>query len=239
MRDDEAEVHAEGTVSVGVGEPRGGPWSRVALVAVVALAMLLAWRLGVFARLSEPLALARAVGAMGVRGYVAFVVAYALLQPFGVPGTVFVVAAPLIWPWPVAFALSMVGTMLASVIGFSFARFVARDWVSARVPERFKKYDAALEQHAFRTVFLLRLIFWMPQALHAFLGVSRVPFWTHVWGSLAGYAPTLFVVSYFGAKVFDAHGNMKPDAWPIMGGMVAASLTVLLIVRVMERRQRG
>ena len=30
-----------------------------------------------------------------------------MLQPFGLPGTVFVFAAPLIWPWPVAFGLSM------------------------------------------------------------------------------------------------------------------------------------
>ncbi len=55
---------------------------------------------------------------LGPWGYVAFVAAYAALQPFGVPGTVFIMAAPLIWPWPVAFALSMAGTMAASVVGF-------------------------------------------------------------------------------------------------------------------------
>jgi uncharacterized membrane protein YdjX (TVP38/TMEM64 family) len=111
--------------------------------------------------------------ALGAWGYIAFILAYTALQPFGVPGTIFVVAAPLIWPWPIAFALSMVGTC-ASVVGFSFARFVAKDWVSAHIPERLRKYDASLERNAFQTVVVLRLLFWMPQVLHSFFGVSKV-----------------------------------------------------------------
>jgi uncharacterized membrane protein YdjX (TVP38/TMEM64 family) len=133
--------------------------ARIGAVAIIAIALLVAWRAGVFAQVAEPKVLARGIVEMGVWGYVAFVVAYALLQPFGVPGTVFVVAAPLIWPWPIAFALSMTGTMAASVIGFSFARFVARDWVSARIPARFRKYEDALESSGLQTVFVLRLVF--------------------------------------------------------------------------------
>lgn len=210
---------------------------RVALVALIATGLLLAYRFGVFANVSDPETLARTLVALGVWGYLAFILAYALLQPFGVPGTVFVVAAPLIWPWPTAFALSMAGTMAASVIGFSFARFVARDWVSKRIPARLRKYDEALEKRAFRTVFFLRLVLWMPQVLHSFLGVSKVPFWTHFWGSLFGYVIPLFVVSFFGSQVFDLHGNMKPNAWPIMGGMALGSLALVLTLRCLDKRR--
>jgi len=202
-------------------------------------ALVLAYRFGLFAEVSEPRSFARAVVAMGVWGYLGFIVAYTCLQPFGVPGTVFIVAAPLIWPWHIAYGLSMIGTMAASVVGFSFARFVARDWVAARIPQRFRKYDAALERSAFRTVFTLRLIFWMPQVLHGFLGVSKVPFWTHFWGSFFGYIPPLFVVSYFASEVFDGSGQLKPRAWMIMGGMALTSLVVALIARQIERSSRG
>jgi uncharacterized membrane protein YdjX (TVP38/TMEM64 family) len=181
----------------------------VAAVAVVAGAH---W-LGVFERLAEPAQLARSLVELGAWGWVAFVVAYAVLQPFGVPGTVFIIAAPLLWPWPIAFALSMVGTMAASVIGFSFARFVARDWISSRIPIRFRKYDDALTKRAFGTVFTLRLIFWMPPLLHAFFGVSRVGGWTHFWASLAGYLLPLFLVSFFGARLFDAMKNAPLSLW--------------------------
>ena len=212
--------------------------ARIVALLAVGTGLALAWRMGVLDRLAEPRSLARSLVEMGAWGWVAFVVAYTLVQPFGVPGTIFVVAAPLIWPWQTAFALSMIGTMGASVVGFSFARFIARDWIAARIPARFRRYDEALERHAFRTVFLLRLIFWMPQVLHIFFGVSKVRFWTHVWASFLGYIPPLLVISYLGSEIFDASGHMQPRAWPIMGGMVTASVLLVLGVRHWERRSR-
>ena len=212
---------------------------KLGVVSLVLIVLAAAWYFGVFERIGEPKALAEALVGMGTWGYLAFIVAYTVLQPFGVPGTIFIVAAPLIWPWQTAFALSMVGTMSASVVGFSFARFVARDWVSTRIPARLRRYDAALEQRAFQTVVILRLIFWMPQVLHAFLGVSKVSFWTHFWGSLIGYVPPLFLVSYLGATMFDASGKMQPGAWPIMGGLLIASLTIAALARAYERRLSG
>ncbi|HMI93866.1 MAG TPA: VTT domain-containing protein [Polyangiales bacterium] len=224
------------------GPPATPRWLRLAKIAallVVAIALGLGYRFGVFAQLAEPRQLAQTLVAMGAWGYLAFVLSYTVLQPFGVPGTVFIVAAPLIWPWPTAFALSMVGTMSASVVGFSFARFVARDWIAARIPARFRKYDDALENDAFRTVVVLRLIFWMPQLLHSFLGVSKVPFWTHFWGSLVGYLAPLFVVSYLGAEIFDASGRMQARAWPILGALLALSLLLVAIMRRYGKRERG
>jgi uncharacterized membrane protein YdjX (TVP38/TMEM64 family) len=212
--------------------------SMSAKIGVVALAILVlagSYHFGVFARLAEPKALASALLSMGAWGQLAFIVAYATLQPFGVPGTVFVVAAPLIWPWQTAFALSMVGTMLASIVGFSFARFVAKDWVSARIPARLARYDESLAHNAFQTVVLLRLIFWMPQALHAFFGVSKVGFWTHFWGSIIGYVPPLLVISYLGGKMFDASGRIQPGAWPVLAGLVSTSLLIALVARRIQR----
>jgi uncharacterized membrane protein YdjX (TVP38/TMEM64 family) len=212
---------------------------KIALVVVVAGGLALAYHFGVFERVSEPRRLVDALLAMGLWGYAAFILAYTVLQPFGVPGTVFIVAAPLIWPWQVAFVLSMVGTMSASVVGFSFARFVARDFIAARIPARFRKYDQALERHAFRTVFLLRLIFWMPQVLHSFLGVSKVSFATHFWASLLGYVPPLLVVSYLGSEIFDSAGNLQWRSWPMFAGLLAASLLLVAIFRYQDRRARA
>lgn len=216
---------------------RSGLAIKLGVVGLVLLMLVLAWRFGVLDRVAEPRALARALVEMGGWGYLSFVLAYTVLQPFGVPGTVFVIAAPLIWPWRTAFALSMTGTMAASVVGFSFARFIARDWVSTRIPARLRKYDAAVERSAFLAVVVLRLIFWMPQVLHSFLGVSKVSFWTHFWGSLIGYIPPLLLVSYLGATMFDASGRMQPAAWPAMAGLLVTSLVVATLARAWERRR--
>ncbi len=196
---------------------------RIAAVLAVIAILTLAQRLGVFQQLADPAHLTRALVELGPWGYLTFVVSYAVFQPFGIPGTVFVLAAALIWPWPVAFALSITGTMAASVVGFSFARFVARDWISTKIPARFQKYEDVLARRELTTVFLLRLVFWMPPLLHAFFGVSKVRFWSHFWGSLAGYMLPLFLMSFFGQRLFDALKSAPPEAWI---GTVACVVTL-------------
>lgn len=208
--------------------------ARVSLVLLVAALMVVAHQLGLFGIFAEPARAKEALLGLGALGYLAFVVAYAALQPFGVPGTVFIMVAPLIWPWPVAFALSMVGTMAASVVGFAFARFVARDWVARRIPARFRKYDEALERRGFVTVVTLRLIFWMPPMLHAFFGVSKVRFWTHFWGSFFGYVPTLLLVSYFGEQLFEMMKTASVGTWL---ALVAVTAAVLFAYWWLQRRR--
>ncbi len=206
-----------------------------AVLSVIAL-LVVAQRLGIFHQFSDPARIKQTLVDLGPWGYVAFIAAYATLQPFGVPGTVFIMAAPLIWPWPVAFALSMTGTMAASVVGFTFARFVARDWLSTKIPARFRKYDESLARRAFTTVFLLQLIFWMPPLLHVFFGVSKVRFSTHFWGSFTGYLLPLFLVSFFGQKLFDFLKDAPPWAW------AALVVPVLLIggtVWILRSRTRS
>ena len=206
---------------------------KIAVVVVVLALLVLAQRLGVFQQFGDPERVRQTLVELGPWGYLAFVLAYASLQPFGVPGTVFVMAAPLIWPWPVAFALSMTGTMAASVVGFSFSRFVARDWISTKIPQRFRKYDEALARRAFRTVFLLRLVFWMPPLLHAFFGVSKVRFATHFWGSFAGYILPLLLVSFFGERLFDAMKHAPAEVWV---GIAATLLVIGATVWFVKRR---
>lgn len=222
--------------------PRGVRSSRSARFAVFVLVLVLltgAYRAGIFEQLREPERAARTLVELGAWGYLAFVVAFALLQPFGIPGTVFVVAAALVWPWPIAFALSMTGTMCASVVGFAFARFVARDWVSKRIPARFRKYDDALATRAFTTVFALRLIFWMPPLLHASFGISKVRFWTHFWGSLVGYLLPLFLLSYFGQKLFDAVRQAPPAAWGALGSVAILLAAGAWLLRRRAARRAG
>jgi uncharacterized membrane protein YdjX (TVP38/TMEM64 family) len=224
----------------GVSEssPRALRNARLAAAAAVVALLLAAQQLGVLQRFGDREDLARTLVGLGVWGYAAFLAAYTLLQPFGVPGTVFILVAPLIWPWQEAFGLSLVGTMSASVVGFSFARFVARDWLTRFIPQRFKQYEEALARRGFATVLVLRFVFWMPPLLHAFFGVSRVPFWTHFWASFLGYLVPLFLVSFFGQKIFDALAGLPPTAWVGLPFTVAiGALTVWSLRRARAARE--
>jgi uncharacterized membrane protein YdjX (TVP38/TMEM64 family) len=205
---------------------------KIAAVVAALVMLIVAHQLGILHQFTEPARIKQTLVELGGWGYVVFILAYAALHPFGVPGTVFVLAAALIWPWPVAFGLSMVGTMCGTVIGFSFARFVARDWVATKIPARIKKYEHVLERRAFLTVFVLRVVLWMPPWLHAFFGISKVRFSTHFWGSFVGYLLPLFLVSFFGEKMFELMKNAPPSVWIALGvGTVSIWLTVYLVRR--------
>ena len=213
-------------------DPRTLRFARIGAVLCVAILLAVAHRFGVFEELADPDHAAHAVRDLGAWGYVAFLVAYTVLQPFGVPGTVFLIAASIIWPWPIAFGLSMTGSMTATTVGFSFARFVARDWLAPKIPARFSKYEDALAARGFLTVFLLRLFFWMQPLLHAFFGISKVKFRTHFWGSFAGYLAPVFLVSFFGEKLFTALRNAPPHVW------VCIAVVVLTLGAITLHRRR-
>ncbi len=204
---------------------------------LVVLAVLVAAKLlGIFEQLADPAGVKQALLQLGPWGQLAFVGAYAVLQPFGFPATIFTFSAPLIWVWPIAFALSISGAIAASVVGFVFARFVARDWVAARIPPRFRRHDEALGRRAFVTVFLLRLVFWMSSPLHAFFGVSQVRFWTHFWGSLLAYVPPLLLISMFGERIFELLRTAPVALWI---GLAAGVLAIGLGWWLWTRRRDG
>lgn len=184
--------------------------AKVALVLLVATVLAVAWRTGVLRQFADPASVKTTLLALGPWGYVVYVLSYAALQPFGVPGTVFIMAAPLIWPWPVAFACSPCWGPCRPAWWASPSR--ASSPATGSLPasrSASRRYDEALARRAFATVFTLRLIFWMPPLLHAFFGVSKVRFATHFWGSLFGYVIPLLAVS-FGAAALRTSSGCRP-----------------------------
>jgi len=81
---------------------------------------------------------------------------------------------------------------------------------------------------------VLRFIFWMPQMLHTFLGLSKVSFWTHFWGSLVGYAVPLFLLSFFGQKLFDMMQATPPSVWLALA--LGCALLALGVWAIRRRR---
>src|SRR5262249_18524763 len=66
--------------------------AKIAAVVLAVAIVVIAQRLGIFHLTSDPVRLKQAILDLGPWGYAAFIGAYTVLQPFGVPGTVFVVA---------------------------------------------------------------------------------------------------------------------------------------------------
>ena len=134
-------------------------------------------------------------------GPIVFVAVMWALQPLGVPGVVFMVPAALVWPAPAAIGLSWVGNMGASFLAFAFARWVARDWAQARLPERIRRWDDRLAGDGVAEVTTLRVFTGQLTPADWLLGVSSVKIRPFLIGTGIGIVPVIAIVVLAGASL--------------------------------------
>lgn len=219
-----------------------GSLLKIALVAVVV--SLIAWfyASGSYEEV-DPQAIRVWIRNAGVWGGVLFVVAYSCLQPFGVNGLLFLLSAPLIWSPTDAFLLNWIGTVGTGVFSFLVARFIARDWVQKRLPQRVRRFDDRLHTRGLVTVLLLRLVFYTTPTVQYALGVSRVKIGPLMLGTILGVAPFTLMTTLLGVRVsawLDAH---PVSNWPweqigpwLVVVAVAITATGTFIVRKWKAR---
>jgi len=172
----------------------------------------------------------------GILGPLIFILVMWCTQPLGVPGFVYMVPAGIIWPYPLAIALSWIGNIGASYIAFVFARWFARDWVKARIPPQMHRYDDRLEQGGLRPVILLRVVFGQLPPADWLLGVTSVSQRNFLIGTAIGIIPgvVLFVVA--GGGLVDLVRDM-----PTVARRVAIGIVISLAIgrRMWKRRSRA
>lgn len=174
----------------------------------------------------------------GAWGGVLFVLAYCVLQPLGVRSVFFLLSAPMVWEPLSAFLLSWLGTVAASIAAFGFARFLAHAWVQRRLPSGIRRLDDRLATRGFRTVLLLRLIFFTAPSLQFALGVSRVRVGPFLGGTILGVLPFTALVTLLGVQI-NAWLTKHPIAsWPwdrfaplIIVLVLALAAAALLFIR--------
>jgi uncharacterized membrane protein YdjX (TVP38/TMEM64 family) len=172
----------------------------------------------------------------GIVGPLVFVLVMWATQPLGVPGAVYMVPAGIVWPYPLAIALSWVGNMGASWIAFAFARWFGRDWVQLRIPKRMLPYNDRLVTGGLWPIVLLRLVFGQLAPADWLLGVSKVSSRNFVIGTAIGIIPgvVLFVVA--GGGLFDALTGTSTGTRRIV---IAVVIALAVGRRVWLRRRRS
>ncbi len=146
-------------------------------------------------------ALRSRVQAWGAWGPVGLVLVTSILQPLHISIYVFLISAVVIYGPLLGGLISWVAILGASCTSFGFSRYVARDWVQERVPDRFKRFDERLETKGLKTILMLRLVFFTTPMLQLALGVTRVPFRTYLLGSAIGVLPWLVASVLLASKI--------------------------------------
>ena len=203
---------------------------RLIILAILASVFAIGYSTGLYQYLA-PERLREFAEAAGAFGPLVIIVLFSLLEPFGVPGAVFMLAAIAIWPFGLAFLVNWIGATCAGMFGFAFARYFGRDWVSGRLPPRLQKWDDRLSRQGLPIVIGFRAMFFLNPASHWALGLSRVPATTAALGTAIAYLPWTLAWTYFGTQIltwFETH------TVEFVIGIASIVLVVFLI-----RRLRG
>lgn len=168
------------------------------------LAVVVALVIGLFASgalntfsLERTTELIRASGPWGV---VVYLLAFAFLQPLGLSGNMFTIVAGLIWPTWAALLLALVGAMGSAMVNVAFARYIAYDWVQARIPPRLRKYEHWLTDRGLLGVVMFRTATFTLHPAQLLIGVMQVPLPRLVLGTAIGFIPAVVMGVVLGGQ---------------------------------------
>jgi uncharacterized membrane protein YdjX (TVP38/TMEM64 family) len=217
----------------------GPPWGKLALAAVALVALIALGRVA-GARVDEFRAW---IDGLGAAGPIAFVAGYALGVVAFLPGAALTLVGGGIFGVVEGTALVFVAAVLGSTLAFLIARYVARDFVAARIAgnAQFAAIDRAIGQQGRKIVFLLRLSPVFPFSLGNYaLGLTRVRLADYLVGA-AGMLPGTFLYVYLGSLAGDvasAAASGRADAGKTaltFVGLAATALVTVLVTRIARR----
>ena len=204
--------------------------NRIILAAIIVTLAGLAFYTGLFKHLT-PDHLGEIADSAGAFGPVIIIVLFTVLEPFAVPGAIFMLAASALYPFWLAFIVNWLGSIGAGMFGFAFARYFARDWVSGRMPERLRKWDDRLSNEGLRVVIIFRAMFFLNPASHWALGLSQVRAPQAALGTAIGFLPWIIMWSYFGERILNWFDTNSTGMIIGVGLAIAAAIAVSIVIR--------
>jgi uncharacterized membrane protein YdjX (TVP38/TMEM64 family) len=171
----------------------------VVLLALVALAITL-FATGAFENFSleNTAQLVRSYGPWGIAVYL---LAFALVQPLGLSGNMFVIVAGLVWSKPLALLLALLGAFGSAMTNVAVARYVAFDWVQRRIPPKLRRYEKWVTERGLVGVILYRLATFTLHPAQLLIGVLQVPLPRLMLGTVIGFLPPVFIGVVLGGEL--------------------------------------
>jgi len=138
----------------------------------------------------------------GIPGELLFVAAGGVVTALAVPRHVVSFLGGYAFGLSLGTALALLATEFGCALTFFYARIVGRPLVSARLGARARRIEDFLASNPFSMTLLIRALpIGSNFATCLAAGVSRVPVWPFLLGSLVGYLPLTFAFALAGSGV--------------------------------------
>ncbi len=138
----------------------------------------------------------------GISGELLFVAAGGLVTALAIPRHVVSFLGGYAFGAGLGTVLALIATEIGCILTFFYARAVGRPLLSARLGARVRRIEDFLAANPFPMTLLIRLLpVGSNFATSLAAGVSRVPAWPFLFGSLLGYLPQTFVFALAGSGI--------------------------------------
>ncbi len=172
-------------------------WIRLGILfaVVIALVILLA-ATGMRDKFTVANVRAQAIAA-GPWGVLGFGVAFCVGSLLYIPGTVFFVAAILVWGRVAGGGVAFVSAVLAVLFTFVLVRGAGGQVLGESRRPLIQKILSRVDKYPIRTVALLRLIFWTSPPVNYALALTSISFKDHLIGSALGLVLPVVAMALF------------------------------------------
>ncbi len=182
----------------------------------------------------------------GSAGPFLFAVAYVVATVLLLPGLILTIGSGFVWGPLWGLLLISPVSVLAASLAFMLSRTIARNQVMRRLGSdpRLAALDAAVEQHGFKIVLLLRLSPLFPfNTINYLLGLTRVRMRDFILGSWIGLLPVTALYTYLGSmvtKTSELASGAKTSPGPFGNalfalGVVSTIGVTILLTRIARR----
>ena len=177
----------------------------------------------------------KAWGPAAPAAYLLVVIVEVIVAP--IPGALLYLPGGLIFGWLIGGTMSLAGNVLGAGIACQIARTIGRQRIE-RYLERptLQKYLAVIEARGLWVVLLLRINPFTSSDLVSYAaGLTRIPAWKVMAGTLLGMSPLCFVQAYFSQEIFTAFPRLM---YPVILAGVGYLIFVAHILRQLAKSQR-
>jgi uncharacterized membrane protein YdjX (TVP38/TMEM64 family) len=214
-------------------------WTPLIFLVLLAAAVALAHLSGAGRYLQQD-TLQALISGYGVLAPAVYILIYTLAPVLFLPGLpITIVGGILFGPfWGVAYTIT--GSTLGASLAFLTARYLARDWVAAKLTgPKWEKLDREVEQHGWKVVAFTRLIPAFPfNLLNYAFGLTKVSFTHYVLATFICMLPACIAFIVFSSSLLGLiRGNLSPTALLGISLIVVVSLIPVFYRRFKARRQ--
>jgi uncharacterized membrane protein YdjX (TVP38/TMEM64 family) len=219
------------------GEPKKRSWKPLIFLSLLVAAVAGVHLSGAAHYLQQD-KLRELIAAYGALAPAIYIMIYALAPVLLLPGLPITIAGGIMFGpfWGVVYTIT--GATIGASLAFLTARYVARDWVAAKLTgPKWAKLDSEVARHGWKVVAFTRLIPAFPfNLLNYAFGLTRVPFTHYVAATFVCMLPACIAFIVFSSSILGLiQGNISPTALLGIALIVLVSLIPVIYRRFKKR----